>query len=200
MNIKPVRIGLILGLASLLFGISWVVYITAGHEDIHEALDRASISAGSEVELPHESHDDGHNHDEAYEGEASEGGGAEEQHHERPAVHDDPVMEEAHRMLAKGHVHAMGLGLLTLCVSLVLSLVCMPRWLKTLGSVSTGVGGLLYPFSWIIMGFKLPALGMEAAESSIMPIVGISVLLVSGGLFITLAGVVAGFFCKESST
>jgi hypothetical protein len=76
----------------------------------------------------------------------------------------------------------------------------MPRWLKTLGSVSVGAGGLLYPFSWIIMGFKLPALGMEAAESSIMPIVGISVLLVLTGLFITLAGAVAGFFCKESST
>ena len=200
MNIKPVRIGLILGLASILFGIFWVVYITAGHEDIHDALDSTSMAALSEVETSRDDvhEDDSHgapgHHDAGYS--ADEGEGAEPNGH----AHDDPVSEEAHEMLAKGHVHAMGLGLLTLCVSLVLSLVCMPRWLKTLGSISTGVGGLLYPFSWIIMGFKLPALGMEAAESSIMPIVGISVLLVLGGLFITLAGVVAGFFCKESST
>ena len=202
MNIKPVRIGLILGLLSILFGIFWVVYITAAHEDIHDALDSASMAARSEVvdfNAPDDVHeDDGHgapgHHDAHYS--ADEGEGAPDNGRD----HDDPVMEEAHEMLAKGHVHSMGLGLVTLCISLVLSLVCMPRWLKTLGSISVGAGGLLYPFSWIIMGFKLPAVGMEAAESSIMPIVGISVLLVLSGLFITLVGLVAGFFCKESST
>ncbi len=197
MNIKSVRIGLILGLLSITFGILWVVYLTAGHESIHDALDRASISAESEAGMSHDDvhEDDGHgapgHHDVYSEADEVEG--------DNGHAHDDQVSAEAHEMLTKGHVHAMGLGLVTLCVSIVLSMVCLPGWLKTLGAVSVGVGGLLYPFSWIIMGYKLPAVGMAAAESSVMPITGISVLLVLSGFLITVVGVAAGFFCKESS-
>ncbi len=203
MDIKPVRLGLILGLVSIIFGIFWVVYITAAHEDIHEAFDSASMSV--ESELSHsESHDDGHDHDHGddHDDEStaaneahSKGGEGEVYGH----AHDDPLSASAHAMLTKGHVHAMGLGLLTLCVSILLSLVCIPRWLKTLGAVSVGVGGLIYPFSWITMGYKLPAVGMEAAEAYVMPIVGISLVLILAGLLITLFGVVAGFFFKECS-
>ena len=192
MNIRPVRIGLILGLLSIFFGIFWVVYITAGHDDVHDALDRVSTSAVSEAGMSDLHEEKGHGvpgHHGAV-SEADEGNG-------KP--HDDSVSEEAHEMLAKGHVHAMGLGLLTICVSLILALVCLPGWLKTLGSIFAGAGGLLYPFSWIIMGYRLPAVGMEAAESSIMPIVGISILLVLGGLLSALAGVAAGLFLKEHS-
>jgi hypothetical protein len=202
MDIRPVRIGLILGLLSIFFGIFWVVYITAGHDDVHDAFDKVSISAGSEAGMSSAHEEEGHGDAHGVPGhhgaasEADEGEGAPVNGHD---AHDDPVAEEAHEMLAKGHVHAMGLGLLTLCVSIILALVCLPGWLKTLGSISAGVGGLLYPFSWIIMGYRLPAIGMEAAESSIMPIVGISILLVLGGLFTALAGVAAGLFLKEHS-
>lgn len=211
-QIKPVRIGLILGLLSILFGISWAVYIAAGHEAIHDTLREGLTASVVESEaggmaVNEDLHDDGHSyghddahedaHGEAYEGVASEDGGAEE--HGRHAAHDNPVMEDAHEMLARGHLHAMGLGLVTLSISMVLAFVCAPGWLKTVGSICVGAGGLLYPFSWITMGYKLPSLGMEAAEKAVMPIVGISVLLVLAGLFITFCCLVAGFFCRESS-
>jgi hypothetical protein len=215
-QIRPVRIGLILGILSILFGISWAVYIAAGHEAIHDTLRTGRTAAVVESEaggmaVNEELREDGHPHGhddvneddnhhdngEAYEGVASEGGGAEE--HGRHAAHDDPVMEEAHEMLARGHLHAMGLGLVTLSVSMVLAFVCAPGWLKTVGSVCVGAGGLLYPFSWITMGYKLPSLGMEAAEKAVLPIVGISVLLVLAGLVITFCCLVAGFFCRETS-
>lgn len=223
-QIRPVRIGLILGMLSILFGISWAVYIAAGHEAIHDTLRKgralAVVEPGAGDAAVNEDlhndgysrgHDDANNdnhhdngeahedgHGEAYEGEASEGGSAAEKHG-RHAAHDDPVMEKAHGMLARGHLHAMGLGLVTLSVSLVLAFVCAPGWLKTLGSVCAGAGGLLYPFSWITMGYKLPSLGMEAAEKAVMPIVGISVALVLAGLLITLLCLVAGFFCRETA-
>ncbi len=205
-QIRPVRIGLILGLLGLLFGLSWIVYITAGHEAIHDTLRAGQAAAvvepegmaaneehhaGGHANGNGEAHEDGHGT--AYEGEASEGEGAEEH------AHDDSVMEEAHEMLVKGHVHAMGLGLVTLATSLVLALACAPAWIKTVGSVCVGAGGLLYPLSWITMGYKLPSLGMEAAEKAVMPIVGISVLLVLAGLVITICCLAAGFFCRESS-
>ncbi len=234
-QIRPVRIGLILGMLSILFGISWAVYIAAGHEAIHDTLREGRALAVVEPEagdaaVNEDQHGDGHtqghgeanndnhhdngeanndnHHDngeahedgrgEAYEGEGSEGGSAAEEHG-RHAAHNDPVMEEAHGMLARGHLHAMGLGLVTLAVSLVLAFVCAPGWLKTLGSVCVGAGGLLYPFSWITIGYKLPSLGMEAAEKAVMPIVGISVALVLAGLLITLLCLVAGFFCRETA-
>ncbi len=215
-QIRPVRIGLILGILSILFGISWAVYIAAGHEDIHDTLREGQTAAvvesgGNGMAASEDLHDDGpsHGHDdvneddnphgngEAYEGEASEGGP--DDGHGGPAAHDDSVMEDAHEMLARGHLHAMGLGLVTLSISMVLAFVCAPGWLKTVGSVCVGAGGLLYPFSWITMGYKLPSLGMEAAEKAVMPIVGISVSLVLAGLVITLLCLVAGFFCREPS-
>jgi hypothetical protein len=49
------------------------------------------------------------------------------------------------------------------------------------------------------MGYKLPSIGMEAAEKAVMPIVGISVALVLAGVLITLLCLVAGFFCRETS-
>ncbi len=226
-QIRPVRIGLILGILGILFGISWAVYINVGHEGMHDTLQAGRTAAVVESEsngmaVDKEQHDDGHSyghddvneddnhhgndeahgddhpHDngEADEGVASEGGP--DDGHGRHAAHDDPVMEEAHEMLVKGHIHAMGLGLVTLAVSLVLALACAPAWIKTVGSVCAGAGGLLYPLSWITMGYKLPSLGMEAAEKAVMPIVGISVLLVLAGLVITICCLAAGFFCRES--
>ncbi len=219
-QIRPVRIGLILGILSILFGISWAVYIAAGHEDIHDTLKTGLTAAVVESEagsvaVNEEPRGDGYSHGhgdvnendnhhgrdparedghgEAYEGEARQGGP--DDGHGRHAV---PVMEEAHGMLARGHLHAMGLGLLTLSISMVLAFVCAPGWLKTVGSVCVGAGGLLYPFSWITIGYKLPSIGMEAAEKAVMPIVGISVSLVLAGLVITLLCLVAGFFCRET--
>lgn len=209
-TIRPVSIGLLLGILGLLYGVFWAMYITVHHERIHAAFKESAGAAKGPIPVhaPEEGHKDAgaphdhgsHPHDPA---EANEGGGARmtDEKPEKEAVlsdthahatHDDPVEEAAHERLVKGHVHAMGLGVLTICVSLVISLTAAPKALKTLASACLGVGALLYPSAWIIMGYRTPAIGVEAARGSVFPIAALSVLLVLSGLLISLFYLIKG--------
>jgi hypothetical protein len=101
--------------------------------------------------------------------------------------HGSPEMAEAHERLAKGHVHAMGLGILSIAVSMLLALVPASPRSKTFAAACVGTGGLFYPLSWILMGMRTTALGISAAEASVLPMVGLSVILVGLGLVLALA-------------
>ncbi|MDP2689368.1 MAG: hypothetical protein Q8P48_04550 [Deltaproteobacteria bacterium] len=188
---RPVSVGLILGLLGLIFGIAWASYLASNHDDIHRRLAesrRAAIEqkfvlqSGGEAPAAHHSHGaqrgaaNGHGHSAAREG------GLEVNAQE----HDDPVMEEAHERLTRGHLHAMGLGILAISVSLVLGFIPAPHNLKTLASACLGTGGIFYPLSWILMGLRTVTLGQEAAARSVIPIAGLSMLLVVTGIVITL--------------
>lgn len=101
--------------------------------------------------------------------------------------HSSPDMAAAHGRLAKGHVHAMGLGILSIAVAMLLGLLPATPRAKTLAAACVGTGGLFYPFSWILMGMRTTALGAAGAEQSVLPMVGLSVALVALGVALTLA-------------
>lgn len=199
MTLRPVKIGLFFGLSSLLFGILWAAYITVNHEAIHNDLaarekagikHKATLSL-SDAPLPsHEQGAKGHAH--------AQGAhlGVKEPNMERDH-HGTPLAAQAHERLTRGHIHAMGLGLVTIAVSLILAFVAAGAGFKTLGSVSAGVGGFLYPFAWIIMGYRTVTLGAEAAAESVLPITALSVALVASGLLITMFFVIRAVFKGE---
>ena len=211
-EVRHVGIGLLLGLLGLIFGLSWVVYLTANHEQIHARLSQASVSSVEEksVTVPlagqgeQVSHDDdhAHSHEGHAEGRSAAGpetaGSSATYAHEDKGVthgaHSSPVMAVAHGRLAKAHAHAMGLGILSIAVSLLLALIPASPRSKTLAAACVGTGGLFYPLSWIIMGMRTTSLGISGAEASVVPLIGLSVGLVGFGLALTLIYVVRWLF------
>lgn len=215
-DLRPVSIGLILGIVGLIFGILWAMYIVVGHEAIHDRLNR-SMAAVPESTAVHEpvSVEAVHHEEMA----AKDGQGVSGHHSHRSSVsakghshgptaadlnravsisgHDSPVMEAAHERLTRGHLHAMGLGTIAVVISLVLAFSGGPNWIKTIASASVGAGGLIYPFSWIVMGYRTPLLGIEGAHESVFMLVAASAPLVLGGLFLTLVLVLKGVFSSR---
>jgi len=102
------------------------------------------------------------------------------------------VMKISLKRLGMGHSHSLALGLLTIAASIVLAFTGAPQKAKTAGSILLGIGGLLFPAAWIIMGYRTPLLGPEGAHESIIPMAGASVMLILTGLFITI-----GFLLKD---
>jgi hypothetical protein len=68
----------------------------------------------------------------------------------------------------------------------MLAFLDAPARVKTLGSAVIGIGALIYPVSWIYMGFKTTALGIEASQEAALPFVAISLPFVLFGLIICL--------------
>ena len=154
-----------MGLLTLVFGIMWAMFLATQHDWIHEYSESAK-----EASLSGYAHADegGHNG----ESEASEDGG----------VTGKPLGEVVHERLRRGHIHAMGLGLLAIVVSFVFAFTQAPARVKSFGSAMVGAGCLVYPFSWILMGLRTPALGPVAAEGSVIIIVGPCLLLILGSI------------------
>lgn len=213
-DLRPVSPGLILGIIGLLFGILWAMYIVVGHEAIHETLraglvapshERPLMNGPAAVDADHHEDADskadtgGHSHktsmpanSHSYGHAAAEGSGA-----MAMVEHDSPVMEAAHERLTRGHLHAMGLGTIAVVISLVLAFSGGPNWIKTIASASVGAGGIIYPFSWIVMGYRTPLLGIEGAHESVFMLVAASAPLVLGGLFLTLILILKGVFASR---
>ncbi len=197
--VKPVAIGFILGLLGLMFGIFWAVYIVVGHEGIHKTLSESGKAAMESKVIvsppsPEAARDhggsNGHSHDMPKVIVKKE---VKDEHaHGYASEHEDPLMEAAHERLTKGHAHAMGLGILTIAVSFVLAFSSASNFVKTFASACLGVGGIFYPFSWIIMGYRTPAMGIAASADSVLPVVAFSMPLVLLGLFITVVYVIKG--------
>ncbi|MBI4745691.1 MAG: hypothetical protein HY786_03900, partial [Deltaproteobacteria bacterium] len=106
----------------------------------------------------------------------------EDKHQHGEGMHDSPIMELAHKRLVRGHLHLMGLGLVSVVVSLILGFTSAPPLFKTIASVLTGIGGIIYPAAWIVMGYMTPRLGPDGAEAYVTLIAGPGVLLVSFGI------------------
>lgn len=98
--------------------------------------------------------------------------------------HSSPDMATAHERLTKGHVHAMGLGILSIAVSLLLAFIPASSRVKTFAAACVGTGGLFYPLAWILMGMRTTAMGAAGAQESVLPMVGLSVILVGLGLLL----------------
>lgn len=201
--LKPVGAGLVLGLLSLFFGVFWAINLTVNHENIHQRLSDSALSAieGKFVINSAQGHDhaahDHSSHDHGASSMHADSGGSSAAEMEGMNGHGSALMDLAHERLARGHLHAMGLGLLTICVSLLLSLIKAPVKIKTLASACAGIGGFFYPFAWIIMGFRTPSIGAEAAADSVFPITAFSVFLVLAGVLLTLFYTVKGALRKD---
>lgn len=206
--IRPVRPGILIGLLGIIFGIGWAFWLILGHERIHSTLEasraaleqpgqEASQYAENHIKSVKHVHSDGNehlhiskespveeNHQHAGDDMHAKEGMVQENpsRHAHGAGHDDPLMELAHTRLMRGHLHAMGLGLAAIIISIVLSFTSAQAWIKTAGSVFAGLGGLIYPLAWIVMGYRTASMGPELAEASVTLIAGPGVALVFSGV------------------
>jgi hypothetical protein len=191
------RAGVTLASGPGIFGVG----LAEAHTDARDGVRAEAAREPAHQDAAEEPH--GHGDDAAEEPHGHGDDAAEEPHGhmddaaEEPHGHGDDAAEEAHERLARGHLHAMGLGLVTLVVSLVLAFISAPLMAKTIASACLGVGGLFYPLSWIIMGYRTVAIGAEAAEKSVLPIVGPSVLLVGIGLLMCIYYLMKGVLSGE---
>ncbi len=184
LTIKPVRYGIIIGLLGLLLGISWAFWLVLGHERIHRSLEKSFVER-KEVHM-----------DMMNEGQQMMQPG-EDKHQHGEGMHDSPIMELAHKRLVRGHLHLMGLGLVSVVVSLILSFTGAPPLFKTVTSVLMGIGGIVYPAAWIVMGYMSPRLGADGAEAYVTLIAGPGVLLVTFGLFSTIIFLLKDIFSEK---
>ncbi len=170
--IKPVRYGILIGLLGLVFSIGWAFWLVLGHEIIHESLRSKYVQPSKpEDTLQHNTH--------------FEGG------------HDNPIIELSHTRLRRGHLHAMGLGLVTIAVSFIIAFTSAPDRIKTAASVFSGLGGIIHPFAWIVMGYRTPALGPNGAEASVVTIAGPGVVLIVLGIFTAIVFLLKDIFPKR---
>lgn len=212
--IKPVRYGILIGLIGFVLGIGWAFWLILGHERIHESLQRRTVKIEQKAPEKHEDtnqytkedrplqkekgdihkeNEDHHNMDKKW---IVIGAGKEPKQH-LEGGHDDPVIKLSHERLTKGHVHVMGLGIVTIVISLVLSFTSATDRIKTIASVLSGIGGIVYPIAWVVMGYRTPALGPDAAEASVTTIAGPGVALVSLGIFTVIAFILKDSFTKK---
>ncbi|MDX8380898.1 MAG: hypothetical protein R8M14_02160 [Ghiorsea sp.] len=199
--LNTVRYGLILGVFSLILGSSWAVYMATHHEQLHggfeaQAAKQQQAHAKADMETMMQdmgmgdmlmgeatsgthSHHDSANETEPHQHQESAGHAHQAGHQHS---HSGSLATDAMQRLVRGHIHAMGLGVLVCVLLLVVALTSLKDvWKKTLGW-SFGLGAVLYPPAWIIMGFRTVELGPEAAEVSIMWLFGPAVGLLFGSM------------------
>lgn len=88
---------------------------------------------------------------------------------------------------------ALGVGII---VVLGLSWVSAPvkRWL----ALATGVGALLYPFTWLLMGLRVGSMGEQAAHASVEWLAAVSSPLFFGGMMLTVLIVFVGWLYPQA--
>jgi hypothetical protein len=121
----------------------------------------------------------------------------EDKHQHNEGMHDSPIIDLSHKRLTRGHLHAMGLGLVTIAISLILAFTTAPANIKMIAAILTGLGGIIYPFAWIVMGYRTPSIGPDAAEASVTVIAGPGVGLILLGIFTASVFLLKDIFTKK---
>ncbi len=192
--IQFVRHGLLLSVMALIAGLSWAGYLATHHEQLHggfeqqeavlkarERRQQTSMHVALLREAPR-----AHAHG-AHDGEP-------------PDIihrhsHSGSLAMDAMQRLMRGHIHWMGLGILSTVLLLIVACTSLKAvWKKTLGW-TFGIGSLAYPVAWIVMGFRTVTMGSETAEASVMwlfiPAAGLvlaSLIAVFGILLLEITG------------
>jgi len=199
--ITPVRHGLIMAVLALICGVLWAGYLAMNHEQLHggfEKQEAAHESAQAEqagpdtatiildAAIPRAEAHGGEPHTSAQAGHAEHGQvspmpttAQEHRRHEgkmhlphREHTHSGSLAMDAMQRLLRGHIHWMGLGILSAALLLIVAFTSLkPCWKKLLGW-TFGIGTLAYPPAWILMGFRTVELGPQAAEASVMWLFG----------------------------
>jgi len=191
----PVRHGLLMASLALLLGVFWAAYLATHHEQLHSGFE-AKESAIQKKEMFNQMQDmrmDGmsldhmhapetttskHNH-----GEVGASGAATHKMHS----HSGSLAGDAMQRLLRGHIHFMGVGLLAMIMLILVAFSTLkPCWKKLFGW-TFGLGALLYPPAWILMGLRTVELGPQAAEASVLWLFGPAVGLLLGSLLMILA-------------
>ncbi len=185
--LAPVRHGLLMGLLALLLGGGWAGYMATHHESLHGAFEQQEVEAVARhardelemttMDLGNSAHDAGAPHEHGADGSGTHMHGGRTQH-----SHSGSLAGDAMQRLLRGHIHFMGIGLLTIVALLLVAATSLPRVWKGVFGWTFGLGALLYPPSWIIMGFRTVTMGSEGAEASVMWLFGPAVALLLGSL------------------
>ena len=93
----------------------------------------------------------------------------------------DRADERAWTYVKRAHMHAAGVGPIGIVLLAPLPFLGIPARLQGLIAVGYGLGAFFYPMSWLIAGYRIPALGSTgAAKESIawlaQPAVGLLIL------------------------
>jgi len=182
--INPVRHGLIMAVMALVSGALWAGYMATQHEALHstfEAQVTRTQQANSQPQMESMNMDamlmDQHAHS---------AGTSADDHHNAPMQthnvgghaagdqhsHSGSFAKDAMQRLLRGHIHFMGLGVLAAVLLLVTAFTSLKScWKKVLGW-TFGLGALVYPPAWILMGFRTVEMGPAGAEASVMWLFG----------------------------
>jgi hypothetical protein len=199
--LSPVHHGLMMGILALILGGLWAAYLATHHEQLHGGFEAAeskikqvqmqadmkemqagmNMSGMSMESAPHE-HAAGSTHaNEAFAGHMHEHG-AHKQH-----SHSGSLATDAMQRLLRGHIHFMGIGMLIIVVLIVVAASRLKDCWKGVFGWTFGLGALMYPPAWIVMGFRTVELGPQGAEASIMWLFGPAVALLIGSLIALFA-------------
>jgi len=192
--LMPVRHGLLMAVSALLLGVLWAAYLATHHEQLHSGFEakESAIQAqgmhermqdmqmdGMSLDHTHASDVAAGNHDHG-----SNGNGATTH---KMHSHSGSLAGDAMQRLLRGHIHFMGVGLLAMIMLLLVAFTSLkPCWKKIFGW-TFGLGTLLYPPAWILMGLRTVELGPQAAEASVLWLFGPAVGLLLGSLVMILA-------------
>lgn len=191
--LMPVHQGIGMGVLALIFGALWAFYMATHHEQLHGAFEDAEAKAlqvhmeRQAASMKMEGMAIGHVHDHDMHSEHAHTAmpGAISQH-----SHSGSLARDAMQRLLRGHIHFMGIGLLTVLMLFLVAASGLKRRWKQLFGWTFGLGALLYPPAWILMGFRTVELGPQAAEASVLWLFGPAVGLLIGSL-LALFGVMA---------
>jgi len=207
----PVHHGIAMGLLALILGVTWVAYIATHHEQLHGGFEKAEaaqkqaqmqqrmklmrsemnmggMSMNNMATAPHK-HPEGtlasDHHDAS---EVARDGHDDHQHgmHHQHS-HSGSVAMDAMQRLIRGHIHFMGVGLLTILMLILVASTSLKDAWKKVFAWTFGLGALMYPPAWILMGFRTVDLGPEVAEASVMWLFGPAVALLLGSLLALFA-------------
>src|SRR3990172_7729666 len=85
------------------------------------------------------------------------------------------------RYIQRAHFHAQGLGALGVGIIVVLGLTWVSASVKKWLALATGIGALLYPFTWLLMGLRIGSMGKKAAHASVDWLAALSIPLFFAG-------------------
>jgi len=185
----PVKHGIAMGVLALVFGGLWAAYMATHHEQLHGGFEKQeaakksamvdhgmntlSLAIISNVLIPSaDAHGDEHHGANAM--------GGEKVHAQHS--HSGSLAMDAMQRLLRGHIHFMGIGMLTIIMLVLVAATELQLCWKKLFGWTFGLGSLLYPLAWILMGFRTVTMGPEAAEASVMWLFGPAVALLIGSL------------------
>ncbi|MBW7996405.1 MAG: hypothetical protein FVQ81_07550 [Candidatus Glassbacteria bacterium] len=109
------------------------------------------------------------------------------------------VLNMSGGLFKMSHIHANGLGIVSLVLIIIMMLFCPGGKLTDVASICLGAGALGYSSFWMFAGMKAPGLGStHEATESLSLIATTSAGLLAVGLFLTFVLFVTAVFVKKN--